>query len=196
MNTENLPHRVGIYARVSRDSSDNTNQLLLLREYCKKMNYEIHQEYVDVISGGKSNRPQFNEMMTDASQRRYDLLLFFALDRLTREGTRQTIQYLQLLESYGITYQSYSEPYLNNSGVFKDVIVSLLSTLARQERIRTAERVSAGLARARTQGRIGGRPPLNEEIVKEIRRLKSEGMSVVFISKKMKISRGSIYNYL
>lgn len=196
MNTNNSPHRVGIYARVSRDSSDNANQLLLLREYCQKMNYEIHLEYVDVISGGKSNRPKFNEMMTDASKRKFDLLLFFALDRLTREGTRQTIHYLQLLESYGITYQSYSEPYLNNSGVFKDVIISLLSTLARQERIRTAERVRAGLARARAQGKVGGRPPLDEAIVAKIHELKTQGLSIVAISRQLGISRGSVYQYL
>lgn len=196
MNTSDAPQRVGIYARVSRDSSDNTNQLLLLREYCLKMKYEIHQEYVDVISGGKSNRPQFNQMMNDASQRKFDLLLFFALDRLTREGTRQTIHYLQLLESYGITYQSYSEPYLNNSGVFKDVIISLLSTLAKQERIRVSERVHAGLAKAKAQGRVGGRPKLDESIVAKIRKLKSQGMSILAISQRLEISRGSVYQYL
>ncbi len=196
MNTNNTSHRVGIYARVSRDSSDNTNQLLLLREYCQKMNYEIHQEYEDVISGGKSNRPQFNEMMTDASKRKFDLLLFFALDRLTREGTRQTIHYLQLLESYGITYQSYSEPYLNNSGVFKDVIVSLLSTLAKQERIRTGERVRAGLALARSNGKVGGRPKLDDSVVANIKELKSQGSSIMAISKQLGISRNSVYQYL
>ena len=89
--------KIAIYSRVSKDSSDNTNQLLILREYCEKMGYTIYQEYVDIVSGAKENRPQFELMMKDAAKRKFDMVLFFALDRLTREGTRKTIHYLQML---------------------------------------------------------------------------------------------------
>jgi DNA invertase Pin-like site-specific DNA recombinase len=160
------------------------------------MNYTIYNEYVDVISGAKENRPAFKEMMRDASKRKFDMLLFFALDRLTREGTRKTIQYLQMLDDYAVSYKSYSEQYIDSSGIFKDVIISLLSTLAMQERIRVSERVKAGLAKSRTQGRIGGRPTLEEEIVLKINKMKSDGMSIMAISKKLKISRTTIYQYL
>lgn len=188
--------KVAIYSRVSKESSDNTNQLLLLREYCEVMNYEIFDEFVDIISGAATNRPEFNRMMNDASKHKFDLCLFFALDRLTREGTRQTIHYLQLLDNYGITYRSYSEQYIDSSGIFKDVIISLLSTLAKQERIRISERVKAGLAKSRSQGRIGGRPTLDKNSINKIKDLKAEGLSIVAISKELKISRGSVYQYL
>ena len=189
--------KVAIYSRVSRESSDNTNQLLILRDYCQKMNYEIYDEYVDVISGGSPIRPEFNRMMQDASKRKYDMLFFYALDRLTREGTRKTIQYLQMLDDYGIMYKSYNEQYLDSSGIFKDVIISLLSTLAMQERIRTGERVRAGLERSRRLfNRVGGRPSTEESKVAKIRELKKKGSSITEIAKTLNISRGTVYAYL
>lgn len=135
-------------------------------------------------------------MMSDASKRRFDLLLFYALDRFTREGTRKTIHYLQVLEDYGVAYKSYAEQYIDSSGIFKDVIIALLSTLAKQERVRISERVHAGLARARQQGRVGGRPTLDETKIEKIRNMKSAGNSIVDISKTLRISRGSVYQYL
>lgn len=188
--------KIGIYARVSKESSDNTNQLLVLREYCQKMNFEIFNEYIDVVSGGSANRPEFSHMMKDASKRKFDLLLFFALDRFTREGTRKTIQYLQMLDDYGVSYKSFTEQYIDSSGIFKDVIIALLSTLAKQERIRISERVKAGLEKSRQQGRIGGRPTLDESKINKIKELKFAGSSIVAISKELKISRGSVYQYL
>jgi len=188
--------KVGIYARVSRDSSDNTNQLLILREFCNKMGYQIYQEYLDIVSGIKENRPQFERMMKDASKRKFDLLLFFALDRLSRQGAIKTLNYLQLLESYGIEYKSYSEQYLDSSGIFKDALIAILSTLAKQERIRISERVHAGLAKAHKNGRFGGRPTLEKHKIESIKRMKSMGISIIAISKELKVSRGSIYHYL
>jgi len=188
--------KIAIYSRVSKESSDNSNQLIILRDYCHKMNYAIDDEFVDVISGAASVRPEFNRMMKDASKRKFEMVLFFALDRLTREGTRKTIQYLQMLDDYGVAYKSYSEQYIDSSGIFKDVIIALLSTLAKQERVRISERVKAGLEKSRQQGRIGGRPTLDETKIQKIRKLKSNGMSIMGIAKELKISRGSVYQYI
>ncbi len=71
--------KVAIYSRISKSTSDNTNQLLLLREYCKSMRHEITNEYVDIISGAKEHKPAFEKMLKDASKRKFDMLLFFAL---------------------------------------------------------------------------------------------------------------------
>src|SRR5690606_4598648 len=116
MDTKTMYMKVAIYTRVSKETSDHTNQLLILRDYCNKMNYEIQDEYVDVISGGTANRPEFVRMMNDASKRKFDVLLFYALDRFTREGTRKTIHYLQILEDYGVSYKSYTEQYIDSTG--------------------------------------------------------------------------------
>ncbi len=196
MNTYPYNMKIAIYSRVSKESSDNSNQLIVLRDYCQKMEYEIYHEYVDVISGASPIRPEFNNMMKAASKRKFDMVLFFALDRLTREGTRKTITYLQMLDDYGVAYKSYSEQYIDSSGIFKDVIIALLSTLARQERVRISERVKAGLEKSRQQGRIGGRPTLDETTKMKIRQLKLSGMSIMVIATTLKISRGSVYQYM
>lgn len=188
--------RVGIYVRVSKSSSDNDNQLLVLRDYCGKMGYEIYKEYEDVVGGAKENRPAFSSMMNDASKRKFDMLLFFALDRFSRAGTRQTIHFLQQLDDYGVSYRSYSEQYIDSSGIFKDVIISLLSTLSKQERIRISERVLAALAKSRSLGRVGGRPKLDKTMVEKIKKLHDTGISKVDIAKKLGVSRSSVYQYL
>lgn len=164
--------RIGIYARISKDSSSLDNQLLLLRAFCQRMNYEIVNEYTDIVSGAAANRQEFNRMLSDASKRKFDMLLFYALDRFSRAGTRETIHYLQMLDDYGVSYKSYTEQFIDSSGIFKDVILALLSTLAKQERIRISERVIAGLAKARTQGRIGGRPTLDSSKIERISTLR------------------------
>ena len=188
--------KVGIYARISNDTLDSQNQLLVLRNYCTAMQYEVVQEYVDVISGSSPNKPEFIRMMSDASKHKFNMLLFFSLDRLTREGTRKTIHYLQMLDDYGVVYKSYSEQYIDSSGIFKDVLVALLSTLALQEKIRISQRVLAALAKSRQEGRIGGKPKLKKELVEKIKKLNDTGMSKVDIAKKLGVSRSSVYQYL
>ena len=101
-----------------------------------------------------------------------------------------------MLDDYGVSYKSFTEQYIDSSGIFKDVIIALLSTLAKQERIRISERVLAGLAKARKDNRIGGRPRLDENKIDKIRKLKSAGMSILAISKELQVSRGSVYQYL
>jgi DNA invertase Pin-like site-specific DNA recombinase len=99
-------------------------------------------------------------MFEAASRREFNAVLFWSLDRFTREGTLPTLQYLQRLDSYGVAYRSFTESWLDSLGPFKDVVLALLATLAKQERVGLSERVTAGLARARKKGRIGGRPKL------------------------------------
>jgi len=188
--------KVALYLRISKESSCLDNQRIVLQEFCKKMDYEIVEIYEDIISGASPKRPEFNRMLSDASKHKFSLLLFYSLDRFSRSGTRDTIRYLQMLEDYNVMYKSFSEQYIDSSGIFKDVIIALLATLAKQERIRISERVHAGLTRARQQGRVGGRPSLDISSVQKIKQMKLAGKSVTDISKTMKISRGSVYQYL
>lgn len=188
--------KVSLYLRISKESSCLDNQRLVLQEFCNQMKYTIVDIYEDIISGASPKRPEFSRMLSDASKHKFSLLLFYSLDRFSRSGTRDTIHYLQMLDDYNVMYKSYTEQYIDSSGVFKDVIIALLATLAKQERIRISERVHAGLARARQQGRIGGRPSLDDATVDKIRNLKSKGSSICSISRQLRVSRGTIYQYL
>jgi len=87
-------------------------------------------------------------MMAAAARHEYDLVLFWSLDRFSREGVLATLQYLQTLTSYGVGWRSFTEQYLDSCGVFRDAVLSILATIAKQERIRISERTIAGLAEA------------------------------------------------
>jgi DNA invertase Pin-like site-specific DNA recombinase len=167
--------KCAIYARVSaRDKQETLNQLDQLREFCQKQGWLVMTEYIDRQAGSIPGRAEFQKMLLHASQRKFEVLLFWALDRLTREGTLATLQYLERLTSYQVGYKSFTEPYLDSCGTFKDVVVSLLATMAKQERIRMGERVRAGLQRARRQGKKLGRPPLRRLTNEEIAKLRME----------------------
>src|SRR3984893_5503292 len=167
--------KCAIYARVStRDRQETLNQLAQLRDFCQRQNWLMVSEYVDHESGSISTRAEFQKMLLHASQRKFDVLLFWALDRLTREGTLATLQYLERLTSYQVGYKSFTEPYLDSCGTFKDVDISLLATMAKQERIRMGERVRAGIAQARRAGKRLGRPPLRVLTAEDITKIRKE----------------------
>lgn len=187
--------KIGIYARISTSTKgqDTENQLLVLREFAKRMNFEIYGEYVDELSGGTSDRPFFKQLFADAAKRKFDLVVFWSLDRFTREGTRATIKYMEQLESYGVGFKSYTEQYIDSCGIFKDVIISLLSTLAKQEKVRISERVKAGLARTTKKG---GRPQIQSELIEKIKAMKQNGLSNRTIGKSLKISHATVGAYV
>ena len=118
---------------------------------------------------------------------------FWALDRLTREGTRATLNYLQRLESKGVDYVSYQEQWLDSTGPFKDVMISMFATLAKQERARISERTIAGLRVARAKGKRLGRPPLSKKTIQTVVSLNREtGMGARRIAKSTGFPLGTV----
>src|SRR5689334_10781711 len=154
--------RAALYARVStRDKGQDTeNQLTQLRAFAKTQGWTVTNEYVDHATGKRSDREHFQRLFQDASQRKFDVALFWSLDRFSREGVRETLNHLERLTSYGVNYRSFTEQYLDSCGIFKDAVLAILAVIAKQERVRLSERTIAGLDKARRQGRIGGRPRL------------------------------------
>src|SRR5438132_13756978 len=185
--------KTAIYARVStKDKGQDTeNQLVQLREFAAKQDLQITREYVDRDTGSKSDREEFQAMFADGSRRKFDLLLFWSLDRLSREGVLETLQHLNRLTSCGVGYRSFTEQYFDSCGIFKDAVISILATIAKQERVRLSERTKAGLAIARSKGRQIGRPRLKVHS-SEITRLRSSGLSLRAIGRELGISEGSV----
>src|ERR1700730_15917827 len=116
--------KAAIYARIStKDKGQEVeNQLAQLREFAGKQGWAVTREYVDRESGAKSDRAEFQQMFRDASQRHFDLLLFWSLDRFTREGVLETLTYLNRLTAAGVGYRSFTELYFDSCGVFKDSV--------------------------------------------------------------------------
>src|ERR1035437_3201376 len=169
--------KAAIYVRVStRDGRhDAENQLRQLREFAASQKWTVVHEYVDRASGKRGDREQFQKMFTAASRREFDCLLFWSLDRLSREGTVETLNHLQRLTGYGVNYRSFTEQYLDSTGIFKEAVIGILAAVAKQERVRLSERTIAGLERAKAQGRVGGRPktPDDQKLVARVAKLRA-----------------------
>jgi DNA invertase Pin-like site-specific DNA recombinase len=71
----------------------------------------------------------------NASRRKFDPLLFWSLDRLSRKGVLETLPPLNRLPSYGNGHRSFTEHYFESSRVLKDAVISILDTVAKQERV-------------------------------------------------------------
>lgn len=192
-----MPITAAVYARVStKDKGQDTeNQLRQLREFASTQGWTIVTEYVDHASGKRGDREQLQAMFAAASRREFDVLLFWSLDRLSREGVSETLNYLQRLTSYGVGYRSFTEQYLDSCGIFKDAVLAILATVAKQERIRISERVTAGLERAKAKGRIGGRPRVvcDREKILELR---SAGNSLSVIASKLGMTKATVYRII
>jgi DNA invertase Pin-like site-specific DNA recombinase len=151
--------RVALYARVSKDKSgqDTENQLAQLRQFSKANDWPIVAEFVDRATGKRSDREQFQAMFAAASRREFDVLVTWALDRLSREGVSKTFEHIKQLRSYGVEYVSFTEPHFRTTGPAGELMIAVAAWIAEQEHRRISERVRAGLDKARKLGRIGGR---------------------------------------
>ena len=187
--------RAAIYARVStRDKGQtNDNQLLELRAFAERLGFTVYQEYCDRESGGTAERPAFQQLFLDAHQRRFEVVLFWSLDRFSREGVAETLNHLQRLNAAGVQFKSFTEQYLDSTGVFKDALIAILAAIAKQERVRLSERIKAGQARSTKKA---GRPALAATTIAEPRRLRGEGLSFKRIQLATGVPVATMHKYL
>jgi DNA invertase Pin-like site-specific DNA recombinase len=191
-----MRRRVAIYARVStKDLQEPDNQIHPLQEWAQAQGYQVVRVYIDRESGGSSKRPEFELMMLHAHQGQFDLLLFWSLDRLSREGALATLQHLQKLDQAKVAWRSHMESYLDSSSPLKDVVIALLGTLAKMEKERISERVKAGMARAKRQGKKMGRKALMLD-GQQLQDYRDQGLSLEQIGRKVGCSGVSVLNHL
>jgi len=155
-------HTVAIYSRVSTDSQTTENQERELREIATRMGWSITKVYRDEgVSGAKSRseRPAFNALWKDATRRRFDMVMTWSVDRLGR-SLQDLVAFLSELHALRI------DLYLHQQGVDTSTpagkaLFQMMGVFAEFERAMIRERVKSGLERAKAQGKILGRPPLD-----------------------------------
>ena len=150
--------KVAIYSRVSKEEQHPENQLRQLENFVELSKWEVYKIYVDKISGRVTDRPEFQQMLKDARMRRFDILLVWSLDRFSREGIRNNLNYLERLKKQQVVFKSFTEPLIDTGqeGVW-EIIFALLSWVAKREAIRISERTKAGLERAKAMGKPIGK---------------------------------------
>lgn len=193
--------RAALYLRVSTtDKGQETdNQLLQLKEFCDRAGWEIFDIYLDKESGrkGKRERSGFARLFDDAAKHKFDVVLFWSLDRFSREGIRKTIHYLQQLEGFGVRFKSYTETFLDTENeLVAHIVIGIFSYLAQQEAVKISERTKAGLERAKAQGKTLGRPNKYNYWKPQLIEMKAQGFSQGKMSRQTGLSYNTVKTYL
>jgi DNA invertase Pin-like site-specific DNA recombinase len=193
--------RAALYLRISTADGrqDEENQRRELREFLEQEGYELAGEYVDHESGrkGRKERSAFNEMFEAAENRAFDVLVFWSLDRFSREGIRKTIAYLQQLESLGVQFRSYTEPYLNTDNeLVRHILLAVMSYFAEYEAKKISRRTKAGLERAREEGKQIGRPSKFGEYREDLEAMLEEGCSKAEMKRRTGLAYNTVKKYL
>lgn len=195
------PMIAALYLRVSTtDKKQETdNQLYQLEEFCDRMGWKIFRVYVDRESGrkGRRERDEFSQLFDDAARRKFDVVLFWSLDRFSREGIRKTINYLQQLDSTRVGFKSLTEPFLDTENeLVAHIVIGVLSYLAQQEAVRISEQTKAGLQRLKKQGKMLGRPDGFEQWKEKLIAMRNAGYSQGRMQRETGLSYNTVKSYM
>jgi DNA invertase Pin-like site-specific DNA recombinase len=184
--------RLALYARVSTSTGqqDPEMQLRELREYAKHRDFVIVDEYVDRMTGSKDSRPSLNRMMADASQRKFDAVLVWKLDRFGR-SLRHLVNAIAELEALGVAFISLRDN-VDLTTPSGRLMFQIIGAMAEFERALIQERVKAGLRNAKAKGRRLGRPAAVVD-KHAILTLRESGASWRTIAEKLGIGVGTAY---
>jgi DNA invertase Pin-like site-specific DNA recombinase len=152
--------KAALYARVStRDKGQNPDlQLQALREFSRRMSWEITREYVDQAPATRLDlRIQWAAMMKAAAVRKFDILLIWKLDRAFRSMVHAA-NTLQMLRSYGVVLRSYMDPGIDSGGPNGDFMFNIMAAAAQFEKDLDAVRIQEGIDFAKEHGTKSGRP--------------------------------------
>ena len=194
-NQANTTKRVALYARVSTldKGQDPETQLVQLRGYAQARNFEVITEFIDYASGTTEDRTQYKLMMAAAKKRKIDVVLVWRYDRFAR-STQALVNALKEFQSLGIDFISYQEN-IDTTTPTGELIFHVMASLAQFESSLISQRVKAGMARAKAQGKHIARPPIAKELQAKIIELQRQGVSMNKISKTLGIAYGTVYNY-
>ena len=161
--------KAAIWARVSTHDQHTENQLAELRAWAADLGVQVVAEYItedsawaDSANGpkGKEFEARRQEMLQGVRQGKHPVVLAWAIDRLSRKGSEDMQRYLRLLAEAGADVRSKHDPWLNTADpLARELLVGVFATLAKYESQRRSDRIRAGLARRRAEGKPVGRQP-------------------------------------
>ena len=193
-----MSKRVCIYARVSTSQQTTENQIQALREVAERAGYRVVKIYSDDgISGskGREDRPALNQMMKDAVNRQFEMVMCWSIDRLGRSITN-LIEIMNELNDLKID-MFFSQQSIDTQTSAGRMIFGIFSSLASFEREMIRDRVKAGLDRARKNGVKLGRPTVvNDGIRSAVLVLREKGLGIREICRKLGIGCGTYYSVI
>ena len=147
-----------IYARVSTEDQNTDNQIPALEALAKQRGWDIVGVYQEEASAWKAgHQKEFARMLKSASIHQFDILLVWALDRITRQGVQAILPIVDTLKGYGVMVVSLQEPWTEQSGMQAELLYSITAWVAKSESERRSERIKAALDKRRAKGLPVGR---------------------------------------
>lgn len=192
-----MTKRAALYLRVSTDGQTTENQRLALAEVAQRRGWQLVGTYEDAgISGakGRDKRPAFDCMLKDATRRRFDVLMVAAVDRLGRSTATVSVALAELLEA-GV------EPYCHREAIdgttaHGRAMLQMSAVFAELEREMIRDRVKAGLARVKAQGKRLGRPAIPAAVCTRVRSLRAEGMPLRQVAAQCNVALSTVQSIL
>lgn len=186
--------KVGIYARVStHDQQTLPLQLEAMRQYVRQRKWKLAAQ-VQEVGSGANQRPMRVDLMKSARRREVDAIIVWKLDRWGR-SLPDLIGSLAELRDLSVAFVSLTEALDFTTSVGR-AMIALLSVFAEFERDMIRERVKAGIAQARAEGKPHGRPRTAAIKAVEVKRLYKKGWNKTQIARELGISRGSVIGLL
>jgi DNA invertase Pin-like site-specific DNA recombinase len=187
---------VAIYARVSTDKQTCENQLQELRATAERMGYTVVAEFVDSgLSGMKTrqDRPALDSQMKSATQRKFDMIMCWSIDRLGR-SLQNLVEILNEMQSMKID-MFFLQQGMDTTTPSGRMIFSVFGAIGEFERNLIRERVIAGQKRAVANGVKIGRPSkMNDGMRSAIKILREKGMGIKQIAKQLQVGIGTVYS--
>ena len=185
--------RAVIYARVSTSHQNLDNQLLELRMVAQRMGVSVVTELTDDgISGakGRTERPGFDKIFRMIQRREIDLIMSWSIDRLGR-SIQDLVGFMKEIQATGVGLYIHQQA-INTSTPAGRMIFGIFSALGEYERELIRERINAGLARAKAEGKKLGRPSnVNDSVKTSVRILREKGYSIHHIARELRIGVGT-----
>ncbi|MBC7385522.1 MAG: recombinase family protein [Cryobacterium sp.] len=193
MNSKSKSKRCVAYVRTSTDLQDTAMQSRELTEYARLRGWNLTVVYDDSgYKGGNMNRPELNRLLRDARSRKFDLVLVWKLDRWGR-SLREIVLMIQELADVGVEFCSLKDN-LDLSSAQGRLMLHMIAAFAEYEAEVIRSRVRSGIANARAKGVRFGRPKTRDD--HEIRRLRSDGLSLRKIAARLGVAKGTVQNAL
>jgi DNA invertase Pin-like site-specific DNA recombinase len=189
-----MPKRAAIYVRVSTDKQTVENQIQELRQIAQRRGWEIVEEYRDAgISGskGRDKRPGLDRMLKDASKRRFDVVMAWAIDRLGR-SLIDLLGTIQSLDVCGVDLYL-DQQAIDTTTPAGKLMFQVTGAFAEFERSMIRQRVNAGLKRAVEQGKQLGRPKIASAIEKRILSHLKAGKGILKVARECGVGTGTVH---
>lgn len=188
-----MTKRVAIYLRVSTKDQTTENQLRELQQVADRAGWEVVRVLEDVgISGakGRDQRPAYDALLKAVARREVDMVAAWSVDRLGR-SMQDLVAFLEDLKGHGADLYLHQQA-LDTTTPSGRALFGMLSVFAEFERAMIRDRVNAGLARAKAQGKRLGRPTVDSRTEAKVRELRAGGMGIVKTAKTLGIGVSAV----